>query len=412
MGQPHRLSIFSQSLSYATYIAYVLGALVPLMALALVLHLFVFPTLGNRDQASGLLALVVSIGALSLGAFLVLRRLTVDALGRMSGANEGLETVLRGARSLSAAAHRDEAAQIIAACAQRLMRSQAAFVVMHDPSTEDKELVRLGQAGDSALFDAHAAGIARSLGRGLESGSAVAEAEPFECIPLDLGSRRSAAIVLVEAREPAGEPLSMLAALGGVALQNAQLQETQRNFFVQLTDLLTLALDQHMDYHQGHARQVAQIANRIGRRLGFSDHRLERLHFAALLHDLGMLRVPLAQHEDRRAVRAHPTLGHRMLQSIHAWADLAPFVLHHHEWFDGSGYPEGLAGEAIPLEARIIGLAEAVDSMTSSTSYKTALAREEAIAEVREGAGTQFDPELVSEFLALVEEGALEIEPH
>jgi HD-GYP domain-containing protein (c-di-GMP phosphodiesterase class II) len=125
-----------------------------------------------------------------------------------------------------------------------------------------------------------------------------------------------------------------------------------------------------------------------------------------------MLRVPLAQHEDRQAVRAHPVLGHRMLRSIHAWADLAPFVLHHHEWFDGSGYPEGLAGEAIPLEARIIGLAEAVDSMTSSTSYKTALARDEAIAEVREGAGTQFDPELVSEFLALVEEGALEIESH
>ena len=163
---------------------------------------------------------------------------------------------------------------------------------------------------------------------------------------------------------------------------------------------------------QGHARAVAHISNRLGRKLGFSDHRLERLHFAALLHDLGMLRVPLAKHEDKRAVRAHPALGHRMLQAINAWADLAPFVLYHHEWFDGSGYPEGLAGEAIPLEARIIGLAEAVDSMTSKTSYKAALSHEKAITEVREGAGTQFDPELVREFLALVEEGALEVVPH
>jgi putative nucleotidyltransferase with HDIG domain len=197
--------------------------------------------------------------------------------------------------------------------------------------------------------------------------------------------------------------------LGGVALHNAQLQDRQRNFFVQSTELLTMALDQHMDYHQGHSRDVAQIANRIGRKLGFSDARMERLHFAALLHDIGMLRIPLSKHEDARSVRTHPTLGHHILMSINAWEDVAPFVLHHHEWFDGNGYPEGLAGEAIPLESRIIGLAEAVDSMTSSTSYKTALSPDQAIAEVREGSGSQFDPAVAEVFLELVEEGALEL---
>lgn len=412
MGQPHRLSIFSQSLTAATYVAYVLGALVPLLALALVLQLFVFPTLDDSRQAYGLIALIVSIGALSLGAFLVLRRLTFDTLGRMGGANEGLESVIRAARNLSSASHRDEAGQIIAACAQRLTRGRATFVVALEPGSEDKEPERLGQAGDTGCFDGFAAAIAGALGRDLESGSAAGTPEAFECVPLDLGPKHAAALVLVEARDPASEPVSMLAVLGGVALRNTELRESQRNFFVQLTDLLLVALDQHMDYHQGHSRQVAHIANRLGRTLGFSDHRLERLHFAALLHDLGMLRVPLAKHEDKRAVRAHATLGHRMLQAIHAWEDLAPFVLHHHEWFDGSGYPEGLAGEAIPLESRIIGLAEAVDSMTSRTSYKAALSKQEALREVREGAGTQFDPEIASAFLELVAAGDLELQPH
>lgn len=412
MARPHRLSIFSRSLTAATYVAYVLGALVPLAALAGVLHHFVFPTLEDRNQAYGLIALIVSIGALSLGAFLILRRLTFDALGRMGGVNEGLETVLRAARNLSQAVHRDEAGQIIAACAQRLVRGRAAFVVLCERGVEGKQAVQLGHAGEAGLYDQYQEAIARALGAELESGSAAGRVEPFECVPMDVGSRWGCAIVLIESPEPAGEQVAMLAVLGAVALRNAQLQESQRNFFVQLTDLLTMALDQHMDYHQGHSRQVANVSNRIGRKLGFSDHRLERLHFAALLHDLGMLKVPLEQHEDKRAVRAHPVLGQRMLQSIHAWADLAPFVLHHHEWFDGSGYPEGLAGEAIPLEARIIGLAEAVDSMTSKSSYKPALSKEKALAEVRDGAGTQFDPEVAAAFLELVDEGALEVAAH
>jgi HD-GYP domain-containing protein (c-di-GMP phosphodiesterase class II) len=404
MAHAHRLSIFSQSLTYVTYMAYILGGLVPLMALAGVLQHYVFPTLQEDRAAYGLIGLIVSIGMLSLGAFLTLRRLTLDALGRMGGRNDGLETVVRAARNLSATSHRDEAAQIIAACAQRLVRGRAAFVVMAGP---EKEPVALGHAGEAALFDPYAAAIGRALG---DAGSAAGGTEPFECIPMDLETKGGAAIVLIEAPEPAGDLVSMLAALGAVGLRNAQLNETQRNFFVQLTDLLTTSLDQHMDYHQGHSRRVAHVANRIGRTLGFNDHRLERLHFASLLHDLGMLRIPPGQHEDKRTVRAHSTLGHRMLQPIHAWADLAPFVLHHHEWFDGSGYPAGLAGEAIPLESRIIGLAEAVDSMTSSTSYKPALSKENAFAEVRDGAGSQFDPEIARVFLDLVEAGDLDLQ--
>jgi HD-GYP domain-containing protein (c-di-GMP phosphodiesterase class II) len=98
-----------------------------------------------------------------------------------------------------------------------------------------------------------------------------------------------------------------------------------------------------------------------------------------------------------------------MLAPIQLWADIAPLVLHHHEWFDGSGYPEQLAGDAIPLEARIIALAEAFDSMTSAASYKPAVERDEAVRRITEASGTQFDPNVVRAFLDLARRGDLDL---
>ena len=96
-----------------------------------------------------------------------------------------------------------------------------------------------------------------------------------------------------------------------------------------------------------------------------------------------------------------------MLGRIRLWQELAPIVHHHHEWFDGTGYPDGLAGEEIPLEARIVALCDAFDSMTSATSYKTAKPIAAVAHELERCAGTQFDPELVRRFLTLIDEGEL-----
>jgi len=176
-----------------------------------------------------------------------------------------------------------------------------------------------------------------------------------------------------------------------------------------VTDILVHALDSHLNYHGGHAHRVAQYANRIGRELGLEEHRLQRLHFAALLHDIGMLKLDRTQQMNPRACARHPVLGFRMLDRIRVWKEIAPAVHHHHEWWDGSGYPEALLGEAIPLEARIIALADAFDSMTSVTSYKPTRTLEDATREIEAGAGTQFDPGLVSAFRRLVDAGELEV---
>jgi putative nucleotidyltransferase with HDIG domain len=173
-----------------------------------------------------------------------------------------------------------------------------------------------------------------------------------------------------------------------------------------MTEILMSALDLHVDTQAGHSRRVAHVANRIGRAMGFEGRDLERLHFGALLHDIGMLKIDVRT-VDKAAKRRHSTIGHQLLKPIRLWEDLAPIVLHHHEWFDGSGYPEKIAGNEIPVESRIIGLAEAFDSMTSEASYKRAIPVDEALRRVEAAAGSQFDPELVSILVDLVREGAI-----
>jgi HD-GYP domain-containing protein (c-di-GMP phosphodiesterase class II) len=96
-----------------------------------------------------------------------------------------------------------------------------------------------------------------------------------------------------------------------------------------------------------------------------------------------------------------------MLGRIRLWQEIAPIVHHHHEWFDGRGYPDGIAGEAIPLESRIIALCDAFDSMTSATSYKSARPLATVVRELEACAGTQFDPELVKRFVAMIQAGEL-----
>jgi putative nucleotidyltransferase with HDIG domain len=144
--------------------------------------------------------------------------------------------------------------------------------------------------------------------------------------------------------------------------------------------MLVTALDNHLGFHHGHGQRVALLANRVGRRLGMGDQELSRLHFAALLHDIGMLKLDRNQQMTRASCEKHCVLGHRMLSRIRLWRELAPIVYHHHEWFDGSGYPDRKAGR-VPA-SRIIALCDAVDSITSDASYRTPFGLDAALAEI------------------------------
>jgi putative nucleotidyltransferase with HDIG domain len=413
-------SIFSQKLDRAAFTAYFLGAIVPLVALAVVVERHVLPGQPDGFLAPGLKVLVASIAVLSGAAFLVLRQITRRSLRQMDRDNHRLAALLAVSSSLSRAEHGRDAAVTAVRSALAISEARAAFLLA--PGGEGRPPALLVSAGAEAekLHDQLAEPVAevaelvlregRSLLAGASGGLAAAAAVPLPGDPEPLG-----ALVVVHTETGHAfdgaqlDALSTLAGLAGVALRNAELHESQRNFFTHVTDILVTTLDSHLGYHSGHAVHVAAAANRLGRALGFDERRLQRLHFAALLHDIGMLKLDASLQHDSKLCAKHTQLGSRMLARIRLWQELAPIVHHHHEWFDGTGYPEGLAGEAIPLESRIIALCDAFDAMTSPTGYKPPRPLAAVVHELSTCAGTQFDPELVRRFLELLDAGEISV---
>jgi HD-GYP domain-containing protein (c-di-GMP phosphodiesterase class II) len=154
------------------------------------------------------------------------------------------------------------------------------------------------------------------------------------------------------------------------------------------------------------------MCRRFAAALRLAPEASEQITVAGLLHDIGLreLELPYEKIAGRRPldlqelaiVRRHPLAGEAVLKRIEFPYPVSELVRHHHERFDGTGYPDGLAGEKIPLGARIIGLAEAFDAMTAAHSYRAPIPREDALAIIRERAGSQFDPELATRFIDLV----------
>ena len=176
-----------------------------------------------------------------------------------------------------------------------------------------------------------------------------------------------------------------------------------------MLSVLSWAIEARDPYTRGHSARVTALAEAVARKLGWSEERLASLRLGGPLHDIGKLAVSdevlrkagrLDDHELAQ-IREHPKTGARLILRIAALRDAIPYVLYHHERWDGAGYPSGKAGEEIPLEARVLAVADAFDAMTSDRPYRRALTHEEALAEVERCAGTKFDPQIASVFLEL-----------
>ncbi len=175
-------------------------------------------------------------------------------------------------------------------------------------------------------------------------------------------------------------------------------------------EALSAAVDAKDHYTRGHSESVTKYCVMVGHKLGMSGTDIESLKAAALLHDIGKIGTPDSilrkpgplQLDEWQVIENHPKIGSEILQKVQELSSIVPAVRHHHERFDGLGYPSGLAGKSIPLVARIIALADSYDAMVSDRTYRTALSREDALDEIKRCAGTQFDPELVEMFVDLV----------
>lgn len=426
---PKSGSIFSQDLDRAIFVMYFLGAITPLVALGITMQQFVFPALlEDEGLTNAMLGILLGISALTLIAFFALRRIASSAIGRMNADNARLQGILSASKNLSTSFHVQDVAEIAAQCARSLTESKATLILMR--AAADKPLALVASSGNGAqeLFQNHTDLVHELVEACLASGSAIdlASRSPAKArasdsavalesglaLPLLVRDGQSGAVVVLNGPTmdgglPAAEKdaLAMLSTLTGVALKNVNLQDAQRNFFAHITELLVAAMDTHVDDRKGHATAVAELSNRLARELSLPESKMQNLHFAALLHDIGMLRIENAHQRTPGHFQKHPQLGNRMLSRIRLWEDVAPIVLYHHEWFDGSGYPESIAGEDIPIESRIIAVADVYDALLRPADSRAAMNSEEAVREIRNQAGSQFDPQVAAALERLAEQG-------
>lgn len=204
----------------------------------------------------------------------------------------------------------------------------------------------------------------------------------------------------------------------GIAYAHQNLEEAENGEPLGgLISALVEATDAHDSYLGDHMRAVSYLAGELGKQLGLEERRLQTLTTGALLHDVGKIGLPQSllqkpsslSPEEYETVKLHPELGVRILGPAAGLAHILPVVRHHHERYDGGGYPDGLRGEEIPLEARITFVADALDSMVRDRAYRRGLPTRTAVREISGGSGTQFDPDVVSALIALLESDELRL---
>lgn len=241
----------------------------------------------------------------------------------------------------------------------------------------------------------------------------VQQIQSIMCVPMQDDQGRVGVIYVdnvVGSRQFTKRDLKVLTAIGnqaGIAIRRAQQARQLESLFRDSMRTVISLVEVKDRYTFGHSERVTAVAIRVAELCPEWRPDMRALEIAGLLHDVGKLavRLDVLQKPDSltdseyEAVKQHPTTGAAILSNVDNAEEIAAAVRHHHEWWDGSGYPDGLAGEDIPLLARILSIADAYDSMASERPYKEALPEDQIISELRQGTGTQFDPNIAVPFI-------------
>ena len=226
--------------------------------------------------------------------------------------------------------------------------------------------------------------------------------------------------LLIERQEPfVDEEIDMIKSLSGfftsfIATHNYV--SNQGRFEKDMILTMIRILEYHDTYTKGHSKNVATIASLIAEKLGLNDELIRKTYWAALVHDVGKIVVPSSilnkesklTIEEFEVIKKHPVYGHDFLSTSPELRDLARYVFHHHERWDGKGYPAGISGEEIPLISRIIMVADSWDAMRSDRPYRKGLSKEKATEEILKHSGAQFDPNIAKIFIKVLTDGEIQ----
>jgi len=197
-----------------------------------------------------------------------------------------------------------------------------------------------------------------------------------------------------------------------VAINNAQLYQKIQDSYFEIIKALAQAIEAKDPYTHGHSIRVMKYANLITQKLDLPVEDKESIKFAAVLHDIGKIGISeiVLNNSDKltseqyNEIKQHPIIGQNIIQPIELLKPIQPLIRHHHEWFNGNGYPDGLSRENIPFGARILAVVDAYDAIKSDRPYRKSFSEERAIQELKHGSGSQFDPDLVKIFLEILKE--------
>ncbi len=208
------------------------------------------------------------------------------------------------------------------------------------------------------------------------------------------------------------ELVMVLSGQAAAAIENAHLYERLEQSYLSMMVALSCVVEARDLYTDKHMKDIAEYSVDIARRMDLSEDEIENIRKAALLHDLGKISIPdyilmkpgKLSEEEKEIIRRHPENGAKIIEPVEPLKYAKDIIKHHQECYDGSGYPDGLKGETIPLGARIIAVADAFGAMTTDRPYRKALSIEEALKEIKRCSGTQFDPGVVEIFISILKE--------
>jgi hypothetical protein len=275
------------------------------------------------------------------------------------------------------------------------------WVTRHGSAATTEDVIVTGEAG--VLGDA-----ARSGSRAGGAGGGLLWAVPLTVKGSVVGSLAIGGHGVSPADRERFEDLVAVTVLG---LEHVAERDAAARSVMEIATVLSSLIESRDTYTESHCVALAETSVGVGIRMGLASEQLTVLNLAGHLHDIGKVSIPdevllkegpLTAAESA-VMKSHTVIGERVLSKISSFADVAPVVGQHHERFDGTGYPWGLRGDGILLEARVLAVADAFDAMTTTRPYRAALPVEVAVQEIRDGAGSQFDPEVAGMFLVYLQ---------